>query len=85
MNLERLLREKLIFMLWVFYFNGASLCLCIRFNWLNLLLIKLPVGLYCQGQTYREDLPKIPDAFSLTEETIFEGFRGAVTNNVSFD
>ena len=31
---------------------------------------KQPEGIFCQGQSYREPLPQIPNIFSFTEEVI---------------
>ena len=74
MNLEHLSKEKQTFMSYVKIFLFLTIK---RMSMIYILKNKkkLPSGLFCEGQTYREDTPKVPNSFSYTQEIIFDGFR----------
>ncbi|RNA10489.1 hypothetical protein BpHYR1_048677, partial [Brachionus plicatilis] len=47
-------------------------------------LYTLPKGVYCDGQTYKEELPKIPDTFSFSEDIISQKFNYEKSTNVHY-
>lgn len=47
-------------------------------------LYQLPSGLFCEGQTDKQQVPKIPFEFSFTEEIVIDGERSAQTNKVYY-
>lgn len=49
-------------------------------------LYQLPPRIYCEGQTHKETLPKIPNVFAFTEEAIYSGNRtGATTLRIHYN
>ncbi|CAF0709535.1 unnamed protein product [Brachionus calyciflorus] len=47
-------------------------------------LFNLPRGMYCEGQKYKEPIPKIPESFSYTSETIIKELNFASNSRVFY-
>lgn len=46
--------------------------------------MKLPKGVYCDGQTYKDEIPKIPDTFSFTEDFISQQLNYEKSSNIYY-
>ncbi|CAF0709533.1 unnamed protein product [Brachionus calyciflorus] len=47
-------------------------------------LFTLPSGVYCNGQTIKEEIPQIPDSFSFSEEIIAQRFNFETNSRVHY-